>query len=228
MRRRGGPTSKVPEPTMLVRCPLILPVLYPMQMRLSSHVLSLSLFPLLLWIVALINKDRKCLDQIRYYYGLISTKYRTVAVLGDDKLGTNCHTNGTIVNDQLLLCACILFLSFEGTHPCLRNTFILFCCSLTVCFNLPYFAYFCHILSSMENIKMSEWNMSASTLQASSQCWIGILNISSEHILELAFKSPCLWVLVWSLQILSHPNLILAVSIEQNWVSFLMKLGISW
>jgi hypothetical protein len=41
--------------------------------------------------------------------------------------------------------------------------------------------------------------MLASTLQASSQCWIGILNISSEHILELAFKSPCLWSLVWSL-----------------------------
>jgi hypothetical protein len=132
---------------------IILPVLYPMPMRLSSSVLSLSLFPLLLWIVALINKDRKCLVQIRYYYGLISTKYRTVAVLGDDKLGTNCHTYGTIVNGQLLLCARILFLSFEGTHPCRRNTsfFLLFSNSL----HQP--ALFCIILSHSPLWKISKW-----------------------------------------------------------------------
>ncbi len=157
MRRRGGPTSKVPEPTMrkvpFTYTKIILPVLYPMPMRLSSSVLSLSLFPLLLWIVALINKDRKCLVQIRYYYGLISTKYRTVAVLGDDKLGTNCHTYGTIVNGQLLLCARILFLSFEGTHPCRRNTsfFLLFSNSL----HQP--ALFCIILSHSPLWKISKW-----------------------------------------------------------------------
>jgi hypothetical protein len=105
-----------------------------------------SLFPYFLFfseIVALINKDRKCLDQIRYYYGLISTKYRTVAVLGDDKLGTNCHTYGTIVNGQLLLCACTLFLSFEGTHPCLRNTSFF----LLVSNSLLQSALFCIFLS---------------------------------------------------------------------------------
>ncbi len=132
---------------------IILPVLYRMQMRLSSHVLSLSLFPLLLWIVALINKDRKCLDQIRYYSGLISTKYRTVAVSEDDNLGTNCHTYGTIVNGQLLLCACILFLSFEGTHLCLRNTsfFLLFSTSLLQS------ALFCIFLSHSPLWKVSKW-----------------------------------------------------------------------
>jgi len=49
---RGGPTSKVPEPTMCkvpsTYTKIILPVLYPMKMKLSSHVLSLALFPLLL------------------------------------------------------------------------------------------------------------------------------------------------------------------------------------
>ncbi len=130
---------------------IILPVLYRMRMRLSSHVLSLSLFPLLLWIVALINKDRKCLDQIRYYYGLISTKYRTVGVLEDDKLGTNCHTYGTIANGQL--CACILFLSFEGTHPCLRNTS--FC--LLFSNSLLQSALFCIFLSYSPLWKISKW-----------------------------------------------------------------------
>ncbi len=157
MRRRGGPTSKVPEPTMpkvpSTYTKIILPVLYPMQMRLSSHVLSLSLFPLLLWIVALINKDRKCLDQIRYYYGLISTKYRTVAVLEDDKFSTNSHTYGTIANGQLLLCACILFLSFEGTQPCLRNTsFFLFFSN-----SLLQSALFCIFLSRSPLWKISKW-----------------------------------------------------------------------
>ncbi len=191
MRRRGGLTSKVPEHTVhkvpSTYTTIFLPVLYRMQMRLSSHVLSLSLFPLLLWIVALINKDRKCLDQIRYYYGLISTKYRTVAVLEDDKLGTNCHTYGTIVNGQLLLCACILFLSFEGTHLCLRNTsfFLLFSNSLLQS------ALFC-ILSHSPLWKISKWVGETCWHPHCrvSQCWIGILNTSSEHILELAFSHP--------------------------------------
>jgi len=106
-----------------------------------------SLFPYFLFFsefLLLSIKIEKCLDQIRYYYGLILTKYRTVAGLEDDKLGTNCHTYGTIVNGQLLLCACILFLSFEGTHLCLRNTSFFLLFSNSLCFNLPYFAYLSH------------------------------------------------------------------------------------
>jgi hypothetical protein len=182
-----------------------------MQMRLSSHVLSLSLFPLLLWIVALINKDRKCLDQIRYYYGLISTKVQNCSCGRRRQIRHKLSLlMGQLSMNQLLLCACMLFLSFEGTHPSLRNTsfFLLFSNSLLQS------AFFGIFLSHSPLWKISKWvseTCQASTLQASSQCWIGILNISSEHVLELAFKSPCLWALVWSLQILSHPNLILAV-----------------
>jgi hypothetical protein len=143
--------------------------------------------------------------------GLSQLKYRTVAVVRDDKLGTNCHYLWD--NCQWTSCCCVLVCfscPLKGlTH--VSETLHSFCSSLNSLLQSALFGIF---LSHSPLWKISKWvseTCQASTLQASSQCWIGILNISSEHVLELAFKSPCLWALVWSLQILSHPNLILAV-----------------
>jgi hypothetical protein len=125
--------------------------------------------------------------------GLSQLKYRTVACGRRRQIRHKLSllTYGTIVNEPVVVVVCLytFLVLWRDTHPCLRNTsfFLLFSNSLLQSGLIWHISV---TFSSVENIKMSEWNMSlaASTLQASSQCWIGILNISSEHVLEFSLQ----------------------------------------